>query len=322
MAPDETGPIPGDSLPSDDDEARNIETSLRFWESLAADFARIDRDFPDVLCAIGLWLPPNAPDDWLAPSCSSPKFVDLCKPIITALCPSSATARWVSRARGQQGVRVTIVAATGLSDGWERALAAMESGIVRLEQSKTPTDSPGEWHPVDYWVALCLSGHTDPNIQKVEGEVVLIHDPRALSGSIVDGEPGASVPVAKFERLVAPLAKASACVAEHYASLWREDWEDLCAESSVGTKLPDEANGGRDEAMLHVAALAEMFGVDPEALRKRLERWRDKNQSGWIEAANPVSREPKYLYQVGTVRPIAMQLRASAEASVNRPTKK
>jgi hypothetical protein len=63
--------------------------------------------------------------------------------------------------------------------------------------------------------------------------------------------------------------------------------------------------------------LAEIFKVGKEALRKRLDRYRDHNLDGWKGVQDRQSREPRYLYQFGIVKPIIEELRASGK----RPAK-
>lgn len=73
-----------------------------------------------------------------------------------------------------------------------------------------------------------------------------------------------------------------------------------------------------DESYLSPARLAESFGTPADALRKRLDRWRLMNDKGWKEVSNPGPREPRYLYRVGSIRPIIQELKASSE----RPARK
>ncbi len=79
-----------------------------------------------------------------------------------------------------------------------------------------------------------------------------------------------------------------------------------------------------ENAMSTVADLAERFGVAPQKLRKRLERWRHKNQESghWIENSDAGSRDARYIYRLGSIRDIIDSLRASVGASVKRPSKK
>jgi hypothetical protein len=76
-----------------------------------------------------------------------------------------------------------------------------------------------------------------------------------------------------------------------------------------------------DKGMFTAGDLAARFLVDPEALRKRLERWRKMNTGGggWIENTDATSREPRYSYQLGRVRHIIAAMSASDDASGERP---
>lgn len=59
-------------------------------------------------------------------------------------------------------------------------------------------------------------------------------------------------------------------------------------------------------------SLAERYGIDPERLRKRLDRWRKSNLdvAGWREVEDRRPREPKYLYRESAVKPILDELQA------------
>lgn len=75
-------------------------------------------------------------------------------------------------------------------------------------------------------------------------------------------------------------------------------------------------------AHLSAADLARSLNVDGETLRKRLERFRDKSDVGWIENTERKSREPQYLYVVKHIRHILESMDASGETSDERPLKK
>lgn len=67
--------------------------------------------------------------------------------------------------------------------------------------------------------------------------------------------------------------------------------------------------------------IADMCAVDPEALRKRLERWRRANLSGdWIETSDSKRGEPRFLYDLPSVQPVVDELKASIQTSVKRPS--
>lgn len=86
----------------------------------------------------------------------------------------------------------------------------------------------------------------------------------------------------------------------------------------------DPAGTGDDEGMFTSSDLAERFGVNAETLRKRLDRWREKNVTSrdWTENEGATSRDPKYLYRLGAVRHLIALLQASGESSGERPAKK
>ena len=60
------------------------------------------------------------------------------------------------------------------------------------------------------------------------------------------------------------------------------------------------------------ATLAQAFNVGSEALRKRLDRYRERNVDGWKVNDDRQRREPRYLYQYGAVKSAIEELRASA----------
>jgi hypothetical protein len=77
-----------------------------------------------------------------------------------------------------------------------------------------------------------------------------------------------------------------------------------------------------DEAPLSPAKLAEVFGVPPEALRKRLERFRHGHHDGFVEVADRKPHEPQFLYRVKDVRPIMDDMKTSSRTSSKRPARK
>ncbi len=93
--------------------------------------------------------------------------------------------------------------------------------------------------------------------------------------------------------------------------------EELVSPRAV-SPMPDPVD---DESMLPPARLAEQFGVAAEALRKRLDRWRSQNGEGWVENTERGPREPKYLFRVGSVRPLIDAMIAPSETSSERPAK-
>lgn len=69
------------------------------------------------------------------------------------------------------------------------------------------------------------------------------------------------------------------------------------------------------DAYLSSSDLAKQYGVDAEALRKRLDRWRKTNESGWREVTDRRPREPKFLYQVAAVLAVIRELQSSGGTS-------
>lgn len=59
--------------------------------------------------------------------------------------------------------------------------------------------------------------------------------------------------------------------------------------------------------------LAENFNVGKDALRKRLDRYRERTVNGWKVNEDRRPREPRYLYQLRAVKTIVEELRASSQ---------
>ena len=83
-----------------------------------------------------------------------------------------------------------------------------------------------------------------------------------------------------------------------------------------GIALPDDsATHGQPpvDAMLSPNDLSRINAVEPENLRKRLARWRKKHAASggtdWLENTEAGSREPQFLYRVGSVQPIIDDLK-------------
>jgi len=97
--------------------------------------------------------------------------------------------------------------------------------------------------------------------------------------------------------------------------------EVLATAATIGiSALPAKASfaaaaANLDENALYTyARLAELFGLPEEALRKRLERYRQTNlDHGWEEIANRRANEPKYRYELRAVKHIIEDMLASSE---------
>ncbi len=78
-----------------------------------------------------------------------------------------------------------------------------------------------------------------------------------------------------------------------------------------------------EEGYLSSRDLAKRFHVPEESLRKALQRWRRKNDKGFIESADRRAHAPTYLYSIVAVWSIVEGLRlrskASGKASAKRP---
>jgi hypothetical protein len=77
-----------------------------------------------------------------------------------------------------------------------------------------------------------------------------------------------------------------------------------------------------NDSHLSPTRLAKLFKVPSDALRKRLDSWRAKNHTGWIENPERAPREAKYLYRVGSICSVIAALKASSETGSERPARK
>jgi hypothetical protein len=67
-----------------------------------------------------------------------------------------------------------------------------------------------------------------------------------------------------------------------------------------------------DEAMMNHIDLSAKLTLEAEPLRKRLDRWRERNLDGWRESENRQAREPKYIYRLAAIRDVLREAFASA----------
>lgn len=98
-----------------------------------------------------------------------------------------------------------------------------------------------------------------------------------------------------------------------------EKWKEIPPlPEDASEKTPPQIQTLDDNAWYTHDRLAEVFSVGKDALRKRLDRYRQSDLGdGWKEQTERRPREPKYLYRLKAVRAIIEELRASSE----RPAK-
>ncbi len=120
---------------------------------------------------------------------------------------------------------------------------------------------------------------------------------------------------------------------EDYRQQANKAWEDILrgvdrqntrANEGAETNLQPQTTARRsadpaldEHAWYRYDRLAEAFGVSKDALRKRLDRFRNQNLNGWKENEDRRPREPGFLYQLKAVRGVIEDLRASSQ----RPAK-
>ena len=144
----------------------------------------------------------------------------------------------------------------------------------------------------------------------------------------------ASVELRKFFEGLPPLPcpagesiRARLCRMRDWATDANRAVKALCglpgSTAVSGERADEQAPAApNDQSYLGPRELAKMFDVDCDALKKRLERFRKRNHNGWNPVSDPRPREARYLYQVGTVKPIIASMKASCQMSRERPAKK
>jgi len=96
----------------------------------------------------------------------------------------------------------------------------------------------------------------------------------------------------------------------------RDATSDEVQESREGARRDEDreearskTESGKPEGSLPVQTLAQMYGVSGEALRKRLERWRNDHTDGWEEVLDRRgARKPRYKYFESAIRDVLLAL--------------
>jgi len=83
--------------------------------------------------------------------------------------------------------------------------------------------------------------------------------------------------------------------------------EDHVPANGTASKLAQPGS-----AKMSPRELATKYGINAEALRKRLDHWRYDHDAGYVEVSNAARNEPRYLYDESAVMPIIDALRAKA----------
>lgn len=221
-------------------------------------------------------------------------------------------------------------------EDWKGAFEAWRAG----ETSAAPTFwcehlKPDEWRLTDQGALARThldAGESDP-LDFVLRRGFFDGQPRliATEGRVAKRESvrGAGHLVALRKVRTDSISAASVNIAN-----WKEG-ADAFAQALAASFKPSAGEGGPadapaasptaptvdDESHFSPAKLAEVFGVPADALRTRLNRWRETHHDGWIENPERGPREPKYLYRVGSVRSIIEDLKATSETTSDRPAK-
>jgi len=104
--------------------------------------------------------------------------------------------------------------------------------------------------------------------------------------------------------------------------------EEILADIKADGLVDEGEEPGASSLDLEVGAylvseLAEHFGLPQNALRKRLDRWREQNpgHDGWLEHPERKPREQKYLYRpTAVMKPVIEPLLAKAKKATGETT--
>lgn len=184
----------------------------------------------------------------------------------------------------------------------------------------TVQTEPDVRHPV-YFVARCTASAYAEAIEAIRTQhdgrpfAVLIPTDRFVAASTICRMGALGVPIIPLRGVVnidrAGQMVASASVQNLFAGIGRRS---VPAVSLHG--------GGWYSHIL----LAEVFGIPRETLRKRLDRYRETHQDGWMASEDHRSRDSQYLYQLDAVRSFVEEVgvpgrrpRVIHKPSVERP---
>jgi hypothetical protein len=166
-------------------------------------------------------------------------------------------------------------------------------------------NSDGEWPAEGWLVELC---------RDLEDLASPLH-PSSIGGP--DGLGVFRIGLPPMPKAWAKLADSRNAIGERIAQLRRVPASAVTPAGAVAVEAPvpdvDTAAPSSSDLLenAHMSAveLADLFKVDRDALRKRLERWRaspdGKASKDWIEKDVHKSRSPAYLYQIHVGRSCA-----------------
>jgi hypothetical protein len=122
------------------------------------------------------------------------------------------------------------------------------------------------------------------------------------------------------------LLSASAELLGEFARLIEESrgpHGDSAALPLRGAGALDSPNYPNDGTNLSIPDLAGLFKVNEGSLRRALgQQWRNAHHNNdWQEVPHPRPRDPKFLYRVGSVRPVIEQLTRAASARRSKKTR-
>jgi hypothetical protein len=95
------------------------------------------------------------------------------------------------------------------------------------------------------------------------------------------------------------------CEVVQRAANWR------ARNSTAGQTVPQDAatTTAATDSMMSAADLAKHFGVNPDRLRKQLERWRAARADGYIENTEAGRNEPRWMYRLADVSPMIISMK-------------
>jgi hypothetical protein len=90
-----------------------------------------------------------------------------------------------------------------------------------------------------------------------------------------------------------------------------DDQSQAVGTGNTASAVDSSASKLEDDGFYTHKALVEHFGLESEAFRKRLERWRPDHQDDWLQDTEAKQHAPQFLYRLRAVRPIIEAMKTS-----------
>lgn len=178
-----------------------------------------------------------------------------------------------------------------------------------------PTTAPLDWHTSQIRLDLVGLGASIPPPmligdrppadaaistqvrQRIVAIAEWINRLRAFTRPVPPTRPGELGPIAARSDPLAPIVLAG-----EGAQGTTVDDSAVSPPLAGRARLERDAKHPGELGLMSSDQLAALYGFDPEALRKALNRWKSKNDKGWVEASGDRRMNtPKYLYEVSAV---------------------